>query len=181
VVFWFSNLKTGNFGSLIKVFLLRHPELEASVQTDNALFLWQVQQDYVDCIVQYSIVSYQYVPYSVNPEPIRIWNLDPRFFPDKIKKKYNWKISLIKNPYRVFKNEISSFFSSFGGQFWPAWIRIRNLNLDPDPDPLVYSYLIRIRIRNTANFPIWSWVQNLNFGEKSINKALNDNLLLNAH
>jgi hypothetical protein len=55
--FWFSNLKTGNFGSLIKVFLLRHPELEASVQTDNALFLWQVQQDYM----QYSIVSYQYV------------------------------------------------------------------------------------------------------------------------
>ncbi len=43
VCFCFSNVKTGNFGSLIKVFLLRHPELEASVQTDNALFLWQVR------------------------------------------------------------------------------------------------------------------------------------------
>jgi hypothetical protein len=49
----FSNLKTGNFGSLIKVFLLRHPELEASVQTDNALFLWQVR---IKGYVQYSIV-----------------------------------------------------------------------------------------------------------------------------
>jgi hypothetical protein len=37
-----SNLKTGNFGSLIRVILLRHPELEISDQTDNALFLWQV-------------------------------------------------------------------------------------------------------------------------------------------
>jgi hypothetical protein len=69
VRFWFSNLKTGNFGSLIKVFLLRHPELEASVQTDNALFLWQVRGN---GYVQYSTV-FRISTYSLIPEPIRIW------------------------------------------------------------------------------------------------------------
>jgi len=39
--FLISNTKTRNFSSLIKVLLLRHSELETSIQTENTLFLWQ--------------------------------------------------------------------------------------------------------------------------------------------
>jgi len=39
--FLISNLKTGNFVSLLRVILLRHSELKTSVQTENNLFIWQ--------------------------------------------------------------------------------------------------------------------------------------------
>ena len=39
--FLISNLKTGNFVSLLKVFLLRHSELKDSVLSENSLFIWQ--------------------------------------------------------------------------------------------------------------------------------------------
>jgi len=39
--FLISNLKTRNFSSLVKVFLIRHSELETSVQTENSLYIWQ--------------------------------------------------------------------------------------------------------------------------------------------
>ena len=40
--FLISNLKTGNFVSLLRVILLRHSELKNSVLTENSLFIWQV-------------------------------------------------------------------------------------------------------------------------------------------
>jgi len=39
--FLISNLKTGNFVSLLRVILLRHSELKNSVLTENSLFIWQ--------------------------------------------------------------------------------------------------------------------------------------------
>jgi len=39
--FLISNLKTGNFVSLLRVVLLRHTELKNSVLTENSLFIWQ--------------------------------------------------------------------------------------------------------------------------------------------
>jgi len=39
--FLISNLKTGNFVSLVKVILLRHAELKDSVLSENSLFIWQ--------------------------------------------------------------------------------------------------------------------------------------------
>ena len=39
--FLISNLKTGNFVSLIKVVLLRHSELKDSVLSENSVFIWQ--------------------------------------------------------------------------------------------------------------------------------------------
>jgi len=39
--FLISNLKTGNFVSLLRVILLRHSELKNSVITENSLFIWQ--------------------------------------------------------------------------------------------------------------------------------------------
>jgi len=39
--FLLSNLKTGNFVSLLRVFLLRHTELKDSVLSENSLFIWQ--------------------------------------------------------------------------------------------------------------------------------------------
>ena len=40
--FLLSNLKTGNFASLVQVIALRHSELKNSVLTENRLFIWQV-------------------------------------------------------------------------------------------------------------------------------------------
>ena len=40
--FLISNMKTGNFVSLLRVILLRHSELKNSVLTENSLFIWQV-------------------------------------------------------------------------------------------------------------------------------------------
>lgn len=41
--FLISNLKTGNFVSLIRVIILRYSELKNSVLTENNLFIWQVR------------------------------------------------------------------------------------------------------------------------------------------
>ena len=41
--FLISNLKTGNFVSLVKVILLRHSELKDSVLSENSVFIWQVR------------------------------------------------------------------------------------------------------------------------------------------
>ena len=40
--FLISNLKTGNFVSLIRVVLLRHSEIKDSVLSENSVFIWQV-------------------------------------------------------------------------------------------------------------------------------------------